>query len=132
MHFSRPGVNSSYGKIHFNFSEAFSVKFDKEFDEHGRFVLDTSYNVLLEALLDFSCGTCHGLKILNDYSPWLATYKSSSCGSSQLKLPVHRNQGKNCARANLLQVEAFRDDITFINSKQLPVRVTFIDLSGFI
>ena len=132
MHFSRPGVNSSYGKIHFNFSEAFSVKFDKEFDEHGRFVLDTSYNVLLEALLDFSCGTCHGLKILNDYSPWLATYKSSSCGSSQLKLPVHRNQGKNCARANLLQVEAFRNDITFINSKQLPVRVTFIDLSGFI
>ena len=87
--------------------------------------------MLLEALLGFYYETCHGLKSLNDYSPWLANYKSSNCGSSQLNLPVQRNQRKNCARANLLQIEAFRDDITFMNSKQLPVRVTFIGLSGF-
>ena len=126
LHLARPGADSTYGKIHYNFSEAFSTKFDKEFDERGCFASDASYSVLLEALHNFSYATCHGLKSLHDYSPWLATYKSANFGLSQLKLPVHRNQGKRDASSNLLQVEAFKDDITFMNSKQLPVRVTFV------
>jgi len=128
LHLRRPGVNSTYGKVHYNFSETFSTKFDNELNEHGCFVSDASYNVLLEALQNFSYATSHGLKSLFDYSPWLATYKSTNFGSSQLKLPVHRNQGKKDGNINLLQVEAFKDDITFMNSKQLPVRVTFIGL----
>jgi hypothetical protein len=76
---------------------------------------------LSNLLHSFKKQTFSGLRSLKDYSPWLANYRpGGSFSNGLLELPGFKG--------NTLKVEAFRDKIEYLNSKQFPARLTFVGL----
>lgn len=106
-----PTARSAHGHIHYSFSEAFTAKFQEAFNQ-GRM------KTLFNSLDSFRKKTDPGQKSLRDYSPWLANYRIGDGEVNGLELPGFR--GKT------LKVETFRDDILYLHSKQLPVRLTLV------
>lgn len=98
------------------FSLDFTTKFQEAFDQ-GRL------KELTSLLGIFKKKTSSGRKSLRDYSPWLANYRFGDNVTNELELPT--------LRGKTIKVEAFRDDIHYLHSKQLPVRLTFVGLFDF-
>lgn len=114
MDLAPPNEYSAYGHVHFNFSQSFSAKFKKAFTE-GR--LGDMKEPLARLKHTSRPDIAHSLR---DYSPWMANYRFGEERSGKLFLPI--SKGKT------LQVESFRDDIRFLNSKQLPVKLTLLSM----
>ena len=106
-----PTKDSPHGLIHYAFSSQFSDRLN-DAPEANRDILSTLKQ-------QFKKKTSAGPKSIADYSPWLANYRRGDDGSEQLQLPTRNGQ-------ELLTVEAFRDEIYFLKSKQLPLRITII------
>lgn len=108
-----PTASSAHGHVHYVFSQAFTTSFEEAFN-HGN--LDR----LADSLVSFKKITVPGKRSLRDYSPWLANYRLGDNVKTQLEIPS--SNGKS------VKVESFRDDIQFLQSKQLPVRLILIGL----
>lgn len=78
---------------------------------------------LLNSLEFFKKKTFPGQKSLRDYSPWLANYRIDDGIVNLLELPG--------LKGKTLKVETFRDEIQYLQSKQLPVRLTIVGLLEF-
>lgn len=110
LHLSPPNVTSAYGHVHHAFSQDFTAKFE-----------DAYKNSSLENLagaIYFQKKTTAGKKSLRDYSPWLANYRFGDGLTDQIEIPT--------LKGKTLKIQAFRDDIEYLHSKQLPVRLTLV------
>ena len=107
----QPTKDSPHGSIHYAFSSQFSDRLRNQSEANP--------SELRKLSEQFRKKTSFGLKSLSDYSPWLANYRRGDDGSEQLQFPIRNGK-------ELLTVEAFRDEITFLSSKQLPLRITII------
>uniref|UniRef100_A0A0P6IJU2 non-specific serine/threonine protein kinase n=1 Tax=Daphnia magna TaxID=35525 RepID=A0A0P6IJU2_9CRUS len=106
-----PTARSAHGHVHYSFSQAFTGKFQETLDQ-GRM------KSLLNSLEFFKKKTFPGQKSLRDYSPWLANYRIDDGIVNLLELPG--------LKGKTLKVETFRDEIQYLQSKQLPVRLTIV------
>ena len=106
-----PTSTSAHGHVHYMFSMEFTTKFQEAVD-HDRL------KELGSLIGHFKKKTYSGRKSLRDYSPWLANYRLGDGVTNELKLPA--------LRGKTLKVEAFRDDIQYLHSKQLPVKLALI------
>ncbi|KAI9558578.1 hypothetical protein GHT06_015366 [Daphnia sinensis] len=106
-----PTARSAHGHVHYSFSEAFTGKFQETLDQRH-------IKSLLHSLDSFKKKTIPGQKSLRDYSPWLANYRIDDGIVNKLELPG--------LKGKTLKVETFRDEIQYLQSKQLPVRLTIV------
>jgi len=111
LNLKQPTKDSPHGLVHYAFSSQFS---DRITDEP-----EANPDELRSLMMQFKKRTSSGPKSLADHSPWLANYRRGDDGSEQLQFPTRNGQ-------ELLTVEAFRDEISFFKSKQLPLRITLI------
>lgn len=111
LNLQTPTDVSVHGHVHYAFSTRFTAKFQEAFEQGKQ-------KELMESLKNFKKKTTSGGKSLRDYSPWLASYRLGNNITSELKIPS--------LNGGILKVEAFRDGLEYLNSKQLPVRLTFV------